>query len=791
MSSGVSILMFCDHLLVALLLNMIKLHSFIVFLILFIKLILLDLGIRWIVFDNGHSSQQDLPQIRLYDCTFDGDIVFFLSGLISLIRCEFKGDYDVYLNIEKSQNEPEITEETLRKFSFNKYPNRIEFIQTKIDVRYLQIYVKSNVARHLKMENIDLGVHYYLDIYIGEEGHDFQTVSVFELDVINCRMSASMKFYLRLPNSFAKFWFGNTVFEKISFDSVHYAGLASYVFDNCTFIKALYFDIQRFLDFNILGSSIIVPYDCEGRECDVRLTGIDNDNLMSDGTLSNMVFNQSKEYSLVDIESSTFQGGYGPFFTIDQADMKFSKTVFHIRSHRTRVEILIDFKSVSVHSIFEFITEDVLINLTSTDRELQQVNIMSIVTRNMHILKTQILCPLGMDAVETVPLNSNEPHVYHCEAACTSDMYTFQSGNMTLHGYYALWSSTSLLNTLVNPHCNQCPVGAKCSGNIKPLPNYWGYRNMDEVAMIRCPPDYCCQDEESCQCLDSCNRNRTGHLCGACEKGFAESLFDATCIPVEKCHKWLIVLLYIGCAVAYGLGLMVIDNIKEALISCLKKIYECIEEKLLKNIKPNQNLEKAKNSEKSEGSEKEIKEEGSFKYLQILFYYVQDAALFKIELPGKQSEQTNTFVKILQFTPDVLTSVYNSVTETCFDFGTTAVSKIIFKSIFGPCVVLFLFTMYLFQRCIFSLRNKKSKLSSLIKYKLVQSFILVILLSYQQIVTGAFTLVKCIDIGNINSLYVQGNIQCFTQWQIAIEIFIWANIFPSFLFSHMFLTMWK
>ena len=123
--------------------------------------------------------------------------------------------------------------------------------------------------------------------------------------------------------------------------------------------------------------------------------------------------------------------------------------------------------------------------------------------------------------------------------------------------------------------------------------------------------------------------------------------------------------------------------------------------------------------------------------------------------------------------------------ETCFTLGTTAVSKILFKSIFGPCVMFFLFIVYLCQSCVFSVRKKTLTLSSLIKYKLVQSFLLVILFSYQQILTGAFTLVKCIDIGNINRLFDQGNIQCFTHWQTAIEIFIWANIFPSFfVFSH-------
>ena len=422
-----------------------------------------------------------------------------------------------------------------------------------------------------------------------------------------------------------------------------------------------------------------------------------------------------------------------------------------------------------------------------------------------------------MDAVETIPISKYEPRVYHCEAACTSDMYTLQSGNMTLDGHYEYYDKdydyydedydyydedyddydedydyyddVSVKNLVTihfdNPLCNQCPVGAKCSGNIKALPNYWGYRTNDDVVMIRCPTGYCCQDDESCQSFDSCNSNRSGPLCGVCEEGLAESLFDQACIPVEKCHTWFIVLLYISCAVGYGLGLMVIDNVKGAVISSLKKIYQCIKGKVLKKVKPDQNSEKSKNSENPKSPGKEVKEEGSFKYLQILFYYVQDAALFKIELPGKQSEQTSTFVKILQFTPDVLTNIYDSMTETCFDFGTTAVSKILFKSIFGPCVMLFLFVIYLCQSCVFSMRKKTSKLSSAINYKLVQSFLLVILFSYQQILTGAFTLDKCIDIENINRLYDQGNIQCFTYWQTAIEIFIWANIFPSFfVFSH-------
>ena len=293
------------------------------------------------------------------------------------------------------------------------------------------------------------------------------------------------------------------------------------------------------------------------------MKGVDPYNVLSDE-------NFHRYFNYVVIESSTFQGGHGPFFTIDQADVKISESVFHIPSNRNHPEHLVNFHKGSwpYHVIA---LRNVLMNVTVTGTDVQQVNIMSLVTYSVIFQNTQILFPLGLDAVETTPLNSDESWVYQCVAVCTSDMYTFQSGNMTI---YSNSMNETLESNLVNPHCNQCPVGAKCNLNIKALPNYWGYKTEDDVTMIRCPTGYCCQDDESCLTFDSCNSNRSGPLCGVCEKGFAESLYGQTCIPVEKCHTWFIVLLYISCVIGYGLGLMVIDSIKEAVISSLKKMYQ-------------------------------------------------------------------------------------------------------------------------------------------------------------------------------------------------------------------------
>ena len=80
---------------------------------------------------------------------------------MSLIRCEFKGHYlkgvDFYL--ERSQYESVITDKSLEKFNSKEYENRIEIIQTRINFGHIDIHI-DNVARHLKMENVDLNVEY-------------------------------------------------------------------------------------------------------------------------------------------------------------------------------------------------------------------------------------------------------------------------------------------------------------------------------------------------------------------------------------------------------------------------------------------------------------------------------------------------------------------------------------------------------------------------------------------------------------------------------------------------------
>ena len=221
----------------------------------------------WIAFDHGSSSQKDLPQIKLYGCSFANlwEVQFKLYALMTLIGCEFKRDFeDTFLTfwLLKRHNESEITAE---------YPSVIEIIQTRIEVPYVGVQI-DYVKGSLQIVNADLNVSkFYIDI--GREKLNDFTPS-FELSVTNCKIAASFVTCVGLLNSYGIFTFENTVFEEIIFESLQCAGVTGLTFNKCSFNNALHVEIQNFAYFGMLESSVNVPNVCEGRDCAIYLTGV-------------------------------------------------------------------------------------------------------------------------------------------------------------------------------------------------------------------------------------------------------------------------------------------------------------------------------------------------------------------------------------------------------------------------------------------------------------------------------------------------------------------------------------
>ena len=463
-----------------------------------------------------------------------------------------------------------------------------------------------------------------------------------------------------------------------------------------------------------------------------------------------------------------------------------------------------------------------VVNITLDARELStETSIIDFLSGTAHFKNIEILCPASSAAMQTL---EEYVHQYFCKPHCPEDSYTFEAGSLKLvNGQSGRDGVLNGTTDAIEPTCLPCPVGAKCGQQVKTLPNYWGFKEHNNVLkMIRCPDGYCCTDLDTCNAIDSCNGGRTGTLCGTCGPNLTESLLSSICVLSDSCHGNKIVMLYVICVVSYAIILVIAKDMKILVLHIMIKMYKgvkkCCGHASTRNLKEGQKLDdifmesqststslsqntngtelkvitksyksNLKEDPEKDGNKKEDTKtvgnengENGTKYLQILFYYVQDAALFKIFLPHENEKSDSFTVKVLKFSPTFL-SMYTSLSEQCFATGTTAVTKVFFKSLFGPCVMLFLFLIYLGQRGISKCCLPNSPFWLTLKKRLIQAFLLSFLFSYQEIVIGTFALVKCVQVDHSRVLYIQGNIQCYQWWQIGVKVYICMCVLPVFL----------
>ena len=239
--------------------------------------------------------------------------------------------------------------------------------------------------------------------------------------------------------------------------------------------------------------------------------------------------------------------------------------------------------------------------------------------------------------------------------------------------------------------------------------------------------------------------------------------------------------MYILAVALYSLGLLSFDIVKDKVITCFSKICKKCKNKFYKKGQnpAAENIEKISEENREIESQETQAKEDSTKYLQILFYYVQDASLFKVHLPQLEASDDSILIQIFQWSPDIIAKMYLGISNMCFPL-TTAITKILFKCLFGPCVILFLFLIYISQNIMGRLCKGQSRFLHFVRLILLKAFILSVLFSYQQMLIGAFSLVQCVRIDELKVLYVQGDIHCGQIWQKVIEVYICVNILPLF-----------
>ena len=100
---------------------------------------------------------------------------------------------------------------------------------------------------------------------------------------------------------------------------------------------------------------------------------------------------------------------------------------------------------------------------------------------------------------------------------------------------------------------------------------------------------------------------------------------------------------------------------------------------------------------------------------------------------------------------------------------------------FGLYLVFIISLLYLILKLISKFLKKTSNIWAKLTSCLLRAFLLGMLFSYQNLVMGAFTLVRCVDIANIKVLHIEGDVQCYNWWQYLVMGYIIFFIIPVFL----------
>ena len=342
--------------------------------------------------------------------------------------------------------------------------------------------------------------------------------------------------------------------------------------------------------------------------------------------------------------------------------------------------------------------------------------------------------------------------------SCPKTFYSFD------HGHAIISNATTKQKH--NIACLPCPYGGKCSNKIKAKPNFWGYKSEDlTVKFLSCPIEYCCQGKG---CISySCNKNREGVLCGRCRKGFVQELTSSKCIEKRLCGSALIWLVVILGGLSYVIFLMYLPEIS----NFIKTIVYW-----KKGNNPNGSNTVAD------------KNYALAALIKVIFFFSQMEPLLKIEQnTGASLKHSKRFIQMAYQFKSILTAALNFQISISCPFKTlTAVTKTAVHACF-PVVALLVLASLLITLCMVKFvkkavhrvtENNVWQRESMITVRLVSCLVNLVLLTYGTVAKATLSLLNCVTVNQHWVLYLDGNIACYTFWQISIAAFACIFVFP-------------
>ena len=305
--------------------------------------------------------------------------------------------------------------------------------------------------------------------------------------------------------------------------------------------------------------------------------------------------------------------------------------------------------------------------------------------------------------------------------------------------------------------CIDCPVGANCTASIKSKSNFYGYETKEQkLKFLPCPRGFCCNGNQ-CNTIKSCNKKRTGTLCGRCIESYVESFLSTDCVSLYSCQNfttfWLLYYVY-ALILATFLYYMkdVISLIKTTAKSSSKILKSCEKEKesdskidvMISIVGAEEDEEKTSNFTVS----------GIFTLI-VSFYQIKQ--LMKVDVQHKNSTDFSFITLITDFLNLEVVAV--SFSSYCPMSNLDAVSKTFIKTYLLTATLLVACLINYFMSEIFHFfRSSIGRLSSLKPSdRFGVCFIRLLMLSYKNMASASLLLLKCVEVADNQVLFIKGD----------------------------------
>ncbi len=339
----------------------------------------------------------------------------------------------------------------------------------------------------------------------------------------------------------------------------------------------------------------------------------------------------------------------------------------------------------------------------------------------------------------------------------------------------------------MNNPCEPCPFGAVCSqGEVKALPNFWGYKEDVSIIFLSCPLKYCCNDiDVLCNSHNSCAPQRTGQLCGQCEIGFSESVMSTQCVPDETCDDWWVWPLSIILALLYLMWYMYKGCIANGFKHLFMRFCTCRNHKLCA-------VEHASSTGDNRSHENLGNDENA--YFDILVYFTNIISLIKVQVEFQVSGSSSGFLYdvekyFLKYLDVDMQQTLNI--QVCPVPGINAMHKAMFRPMF-TLVIFLVWTLLFLTTCTLlcaltgthlTFVHLLKKQLKLFKLKLLEGYIETAKYSYSGFAGATFTLLTCIQIGNKQFWKHNAEVECYSTPQKLVMFFAAFHTIPFVLVS--------